>query len=232
MGHGTGIGPGHRDAATAGIGSTTALLLGNPEGDTRATLTPSLEVGLRHDRGDAETGFDLDLGGGIALSHPQCGLEIDLRGRALLSHAAEDCRDRGFSGSLSWRQKPDSDLGATLSLTHTMGGSASSGADALLSRMTLEELADTTDGNGHRKNQRLELELGYGFPVVGDRFTLTPELGLGLDNSGRDYPIGWRLDRPDDREAFAFSFGVTRWESTNNGAAPEHGVQLRLNTQF
>ena len=35
------------------------------------------------------------------------------------------------------------------------------------------------------------------------------------------------------REAFALSFGLTRQESINNdGAAPEHGVQLELNTRF
>lgn len=38
------------------------------------------------------------------------------------------------------------------------------------------------------------------------RFTLTPEVGLGLHDGGRDYCIGWRLARPDDGESFAFSF--------------------------
>ena len=38
---------------------------------------------------------------------------------------------------------------------------------------------------------------------------------------------------PEDREAFALSFGITRRQSVNNdGIAPEHGVQLELNTQF
>ena len=37
------------------------------------TLTPSLEVGVRHDGGDAETGFGLDLGIGLALSDPERG---------------------------------------------------------------------------------------------------------------------------------------------------------------
>ena len=37
-------------------------------------LVPRLEVGLRHDGGDAETGFGLDLGGGLSWSHPASGL--------------------------------------------------------------------------------------------------------------------------------------------------------------
>ena len=209
--------------------------LGHPESGadagSGATLTPSLELALRHDGGDAETGFGIDLGGGIVLSHPERGLEAELRGRGLLSHAAEGFRDRGFSASLSWRQKPESDLGAALSLTRTMGGSASGGADALLSRVTLEGLAASdTGGNDDLKNQRMEFQFSYGLPAFGDRFTLTPELGLGLHDSGRDYRIGWQLTRLAEAGTFALSFDVTRQEGTNT--APDHGVQLELNTRF
>ena len=31
-----------------------------------AVLTPSVEVGVRHDGGDAEIGFGVDIGGGLA----------------------------------------------------------------------------------------------------------------------------------------------------------------------
>ena len=219
-----------------GVEAQRPITLGHPESASEegsgAVLIPSLEMGLRHDGGDAETGFGLDLGGGIVLSHPQRGLQAELRGRGLLSHAVEGFRDQGFSGSLSWQQQPDSDLGAALSLTQTMGGSSSGGADALLSRVTLEGLA-ANDGDDDLKNQRLDLQLSYGFPAFGDRFTLTPELGLGLYDSGRDYRIGWRLTRLVETGAFDLSFDVTRREGTNNdGTAPGHGVQLEVNTRF
>ena len=221
-----------------GLEAERPILLGNPASDSAsdsgATLTPSLELGLRHDGGAAETGFGLDLGGGIVLSHPERGLQAELRGRGLLSHAAAGFRDRGFSGSLSWRQRPASDLGAALSLPQTMGGSSLGGADALLSRATLEGLAaNAGDGNDDLNNQRLEFQFSYGFLAFGERFTLTPELGLGFYDSGRDYRIGWSLARPEEVESFAFSFDLTRRQSANNeGAAPEHGVQLELNTRF
>ena len=220
-----------------GVEAQRPITLGNPdsgsEAGSGAVLTPSLELGLRHDGGDAETGFGLDLGGGIVLSHPQRGLQAELRGRGLLSHAAEGFRDQGFSGSLSWQQQPDSDLGAALSLSQTMGGSSSGGADALLSRVNLEGLA-ANDGDDDLKNQRLEFKFSYGFPAFGDRFTLTPELGLDLYDSGRDYRIGWRLTRLAETGAFDLSFDVTRRESINNndGTAPDHGVQLEWNTRF
>ena len=221
-----------------GLEAQRPFALGNPdsvsEAGSSATLTPSLEVELRHDGGDAETGFGLDLGGGIVLSHTERGLQAEVRGRGLLSHAAEGFRDRGFSGSLSWQQRPDSDLGAALSLTQTMGGLSSGGADALLSRATLEGLtANAGNGNDDLNNQRLELQLSYGLPAFGDRFTLTPEVGLGFYDSGRDYRLGWSLTQPDDGETFAFSFDVTRRENGNgDGSAPEHGVELRLDTLF
>ena len=202
--------------------------------DSGVTLTPSLEVGLRHDGGDAETGFGLDLGGAMALAYPQQGVEATLRGRGLLSHAAAGFRDRGISASLSWQQQPDSDLGAALSLSQTMGGPSSGGADALYNRTTLEGLAANDGaGNDDLDNQRLELKLSYGLPAFDHRFTLTPELELGLYDSGRDYRIGWRLTRLAETASFALSLGATRQENTtSDGAPPHHGVELRLDTQF
>ena len=91
----------------------------------------------------------------------------------------------------------------------------------------------TTGGNDHPRNRRLEFQLGYGLPAFGDRFTLTPEFGLGLYDSGRDYRIGWSLTRPDDGRSFKFSFDATRRERANSdGAAPEHGIEFGLNTRL
>ena len=205
-----------------GLEAERPFSFGEPEADSRATLTPSLELVLRLDGGDAETGFGLDLGGGITLSHPARGLQVEVRGRGLLSHAAEGFRDQGFSGSLSWQRQPDSDLGAMLSLSQTMGGS-SGGADALLSRIDLEGLAANEDEGTGLTHQRTDLRIRYGFLALGGRFTLTPELGLGLYNSGRDYRIGWSLTRLAEDGSFALSFNVTRREEDNSGTAPEHG---------
>ena len=201
---------------------------------SRGTLTPSLELGRRYDGGDAETGFGLDLGGGILLSHPEHDLQAEVRGRGLLSHAADGFQNRGFSGSLSWRQQPASDLGAMVSLSQSMGGAASAGADALLSPVTLEGLAaNTANGNDDLQNQRLELQLGYGFPAFGDRFTLTPEVALGFSESGRDYHIGWNLKPPGEGEALDLSLDLTRRENTSTGGgALEHGVRFGVNTRF
>ena len=203
-----------------------------------AVLTPSLEIGVRHDGGDAETGFGLDLGGGLALSDPKRGLQAELRGRGLLAHESKGFRDLGFSGALAWEGKPGSDRGAKLRLTQTLGGSSSGGADALLSRTTLEELAANDNGEGGNdelKSRRLELKFGYGLWAFGDRFTWTPEAGVGLSDTGRDYSLGWRLVRGGfggDGGSFELSFEARRRESANDDTPPEHKVGLRLSARW
>ena len=203
-----------------------------------AVLTPSLEIGVRHDGGDAETGFGLDLGGGLALSDPKRGLQAELRGRGLLAHESKGFRDLGFSGALAWEGKPGSDRGAKLRLTQTLGGSSSGAADALLSRTTLEGLAANDNGEGGNdelKSRRLELKFGYGLSAFGDRFTWTPEAGVGLSDTGRDYSLGWRLVRGGfggDGGSFELSFEARRRESANDDTPPEHEVGLRLSARW
>ena len=200
-------------------------------------LTPRLEIGVRHDGGDAETGFGLDLGGGLALSAPKRGLQVELGGRGLLSHRSKGFRDLGFSGSLAWEGKPGSDRGAKLRLTQTVGGSSAGGADALLSRTALEGLAanDNEGGNGELKSRRLELKFGYGLSAFGDRFTWTPQVGFGLSDTGRDYSLGWRLVRGgsgSDDGSFELSFEARRRDSANDDTSSEHEVGLRLTARF
>ena len=71
-------------AATADV---TLLRLGL-EGSWRGLaagggeLTPRLEVGLRLDGGDAETGFGADIGGGLAWSHAKSGVTADIGARS------------------------------------------------------------------------------------------------------------------------------------------------------
>ena len=53
-------------------------------------LTPSAEIGLRHDGGDAETGFGADIGAGLAWSHAGSGIAAEVSARGLLTHEAGD----------------------------------------------------------------------------------------------------------------------------------------------
>ena len=198
-----------------------------------ARLTPSAELGARQDGGDAETGFGVDIGGGLAWSDPQRGLSAEVRGRSLLSHAASGFRERGFSGTLSWDPTPETARGPSLSLSQTMGAQAAGGVDALLERGTLAGLAANDDSESEFAQRRFELKLGYGLAALGDRFTGTPELGLGLSQAGRHYSLGWRLARvgagPGSLE---FLLETRRHESANDAAPAEHGIGFRLTAGF
>ena len=63
-------------------------------------LTPTMEVGLRHDWGDAETGFGLELGGRVQYADPALGLTIDATVRGLLAHEDSDYQEWGASGTV------------------------------------------------------------------------------------------------------------------------------------
>ena len=204
---------------------------GSGTGDGGGTLEPTFELGLRHDGGDAETGWGVDIGGGLRWNDPALGLSAEVSGRGLLAHEAAGLKDRGVSGSLAWDPDPASDRGPSLSLTQTMGAQAAGGADALLGRQTLDGLAANDNGSGSR---RLELKLGYGVPAFGDRFTSTPELGLALSDTAREYRLGWRLGLvPGGPSSFELGVEAVRTEPANDaGTEAEHEVRLKLDARF
>ena len=156
-------------------------------------LEPTLEVGVRHDGGDAEAGFGLDAGGRLAWSYPDCGLQLQLSGRGLLTHESKDFREQGVAGSLSWQPRPGRGRGPKLNLTQALGGSSSGGASALLGRRTLAGFA-ANDDRDPLERRRFEARFGYGFAAFGNRFTSMPELGFGVSNGHRQYSFGWRLN--------------------------------------
>ena len=234
---------GNSGSLASATGEVTRLKLGL-EGtrpvrlESGAALTPRLEVGARLDGGDAETGFGLDVGGGLAWSDPQRGVSADLRGRGLVSHESKGFRDVGLSGSLSWDPGPGSGRGPSLTLSQSFGGSSSGGVNALLERGTLAGLAANDNGKPGAGNEllaqrRFELKIGYGSPAFGDRFTQTPELGFGLTGAGREYSLVWRLSRGGGGLDSALE--ARRRENDHVAPGPgraEHTLGVRLNARF
>ena len=226
------------DGLEAATADATRLRLGL-EGSWRGLafggheLTPSLEVGIRHDGGDAETGFGADIGAGLAWSHAKSGVSAEVSARGLLTHAADGFREQGIAGSFSWKPRQGSDRGPSLTLSQTLGGSSQGGMDALLGRETLAGLAGNDNGEDGLGNRRLELRLGYGVSAIGDRFTSTPELGLGLSNGRREMSLGWRLNMVRSRgNSLELRLEATRRESANDNAEAENGVGFRVTARW
>ena len=197
--------PGRLNASEAGVTRVQTALEGS-RGFTLGgglSLRPSVEVGLRHDGGDAETGAGMDVGGGLVATHATSGLAVDVRVRTLLVHEAEGFRERGVSLSFSWNPTPSTPLGLTARLAPSWGGQATSGADALWGRDTMAGLG--TPG-GLAPGNRLDAELGYGLPV-GSRFVGSPRFGLRTSGTGRDYRLGYGLGLL-NRGGVTFELGV------------------------
>ena len=185
-------------------------------------LTPKLELGARHDGGDAETGFGLELGGGLAWSDPALGLTLDVSGRTLLAHENDDLKDRGYAASLGFDPDPATERGPSLTLRQELGARADGGLDALFAPDPLE------DRTGGEAASRWSMEAAYGLPAFGGRFTGSPHVGFGLATGARDYTLGWRWAPARGAPDLAFGLRATRRES--DAAAPEHtvGFEVRM----
>ena len=217
-----------RDLA-ASDSDATRLRLGL-EGSYRMALeggghvTPKLEVGARHDGGDAETGFGVELGGGVAWVDPGLGLSLEVSGRTLIAHGNDDLKDRGYAASLAFDPDPATRRGPSLSLRQEFGGQAQGGLDALFRPATLE------DRTGSEATSRWAMEAAYGFPAFGGRWTGSPHVGLGLATGARDYSLGWRL--APETNAPDLSFGVKASRRETDTDAPEHTVGFEVRARW
>ena len=198
-------GPAGRLAATEAAVSRLRTALESSRGYTlggRLSLTPSVEVGLRHDAGDAETGAGLDIGSGLVVSDAGTGLAVDFRVRMLVAHQAEGFRERGMALTLSYNATPSTPFGFNARVAPSWGGQAMSGAEALWGR---ESMAGMAHG-GFAQGDRLDGEVGYGLPV-GNRFVGTPRVGFSTSEYGKDYRFGYGLGVL-DRDNLDLELGV------------------------
>ncbi len=187
-----------------------------------ARLTPSVEVGVRRDGGDAETGFGMDVGGGLSYWHPGLGLSLGLKGRALVLHETADVAEWGASGWLAWDPDPGSELGPALTVSPSIGASTERGAAALRSRGTPAGLhRDPMDANG---TGRVDARFGYGLDLMGG--VGTPWAGIGLSEREREYRLGYAF-HAGDRSAtdLRIELVAARRESAN--AEPEHVLSVQ-----
>ena len=192
------------------------------EGD--GSITPKLELGVRQDGGDAETGSGMELGAGIAWSDPGAGLSLDLSGRTLITHTEEDLENEGFSVSFHYDPKPASARGLELSLRQEIGGPSTGGLDALFASGALSERSDSDE------ESRLKLEAAYGFPVFSGQYIGTPGVSLVRGSASRDYSLGWHFTPA--KSTIGISFGVKATRRESEGVDPEHAVGVEASVRW
>ena len=208
--------------ATAGATSRARLLLEGSRpfafGPMR-TLTPTLELGVRRDGGDAETGMGVDLGGSLRYADAALGLTAEAGGRYLAAH--EDAGYREWGASASIRIDPGvAGRGLTLSVAPSWGADAAGGAERLWSARDARGLG----GHGFDAAMRLQAQVGYGFSAFRGKGSMTPFAALSASGpSGRELRAGALWARG---PALQMSLAGTRREAA--GERPAHGIEFRL----
>ena len=195
---------GRLNASRAGVTRVRTALEGSRSFSVggRVSLTPRVEVGLRQDGGDAETGAGMDVGGGLVFTDAVTGLSLDVRVRTLVMHQADGFTERGMSLSFGWDPTPSSPLGLTARVAPSWGGQAAGGAEALWNgQMAYGAGSHHLAGSGGQ----VTAEVGYGLPV--GRFVGTPRVGYATSDYGRDYRLGYSL-AAFGGEGMTFELGV------------------------
>ncbi len=176
------------------------------------SLVPGVEVGIRHDGGDAERGSGVDIGGELLVSSPEMGLSAEVRMRTLLAHNAEGFRDWGVSVSLSFDPMPSTPLGFKARMEPSWGGREQGGAEALWRGGPVSVKAAR---GGHVSGGRVLTVLGYGM-ALGDHLIGTPRIGFSTSAAAREYRLGYSVDvlRRENME-FDLCIDATRRELMN-----------------
>ena len=187
-------------------------------------LTPSLEVGLRHDGGDAETGTGIEVGGGVSYADPATGLTVEGKARGLVAHEDADYTEWGASASV--RLDPGA-AGRGLSLSLSPAWGADSGNAERL--WGLGDARGLAANDGFEPAGRLDAEAGWGFGAFGGRGLATPFAGLSLSDAGeRTWRSGVRWTLGPDT-----AFGVEgRLREAANDNEAEHGIGFKLTARW
>ena len=147
-------------------------------------LTPILEVGVRLDGGDAETGAGAELAGGVSYLNGRSGLSVEARGHWLVAHQAQDFRERGFGVTV--RLDPGADgTGWSLQVT-PQWGTAGGGADTLWGNDGMMA-GGPAGGMGEEMGWSpgyAQADLAYGMAAWRGRGLLTPFARVDSQGSG------------------------------------------------
>ena len=145
------------------------------------TVRPSLELGLRHDGGGAETGFGVEVSGGVTWRDSR-GLEMTVEGRMLAMHGDRNFRDHGVSASIA-RAPAFGTLSTQLALN------IGDGMDSLLAGDIL--LSDSTEDTPEVGKWRAEA--AYGLRMHRRSHLGSPYLELSGEDKLKGLRAGYRM---------------------------------------
>ena len=194
-------------------------------GQKGSAIVPRVEIGVRHDGGDAESGTGMEIGGGLAYRMPTLGLELNVEGRTLVTHADDDMEEKGYAVSVLYRPNREKGLGPSLTLTQDWGGSATGGLDALFANNPLEQRS-----GGYGQASRYSAEAAYGLRAFSGRFTAGPRVRFGHSVGSQEYGLGWYLAPTIDGPDLSIGLMLTRSQGTETN--PMHGVRIEISARW
>ena len=176
---------------------------------------------MRHDGGDAETGTGVEVGAG--LRYTVGAVTIEAQARTLLAHEASGYEEWGMSGAV--RVTPGaSGRGLTLSIAPAWGHTGSA-AERLWSAQKPSALGSDSE---FEAESRLEMDVGYGFGLPGNRGVLTPYAGMTLgDARARTVRTGTRWQLGTDAV-----LGLETTRQTSDAGETDNRLMLRAALRF
>ena len=175
-------------------------------------VTPQLEVALRQDGGDGETGAGVEVGGGLRFEGS--GFTLEAMARSLVAPPG-DYNEWG-AHLLIQRASGTDGRGLSMRLMPTYGTQANS--------LTLWErsVAELTERGTVNTQGQLRAEVGYGLAAPGGRGLYTVYSGMTQALERMQLRLGTRFEVD---SSMSVSLESTRWQRV--AGAAEHGLLLR-----
>ena len=192
--------------------------------DSDRALTSTLQLGVRHDGGDAEIGQGVDIKAALRYADPARGLSVEGTLHKLISHEDADYEEQGVSASV--RLSPDA---AGLGLSLSLASSWSAGATRTNNLWSILNAETSSENSNFNSATRLDAELGYGLPAFGNQSVHTPYFGFSLsDSADTTERLGWRLRTGSD---FTLKLEAARHHQSD-GETPQNSIGLQISTPW
>ncbi len=178
-------------------------------------MTPQLEVALRQDGGDGQTGAGVEVSGG--LRYEGGGFTLEAMARSLVSDGDDEVEYQEWGAHLLLQRSAGiGGRGLSLRVMPTYGTQANS--------LTLWErsVAEIADRGAMNAQGQLRTEVGYGLAAPGGRGVYTVYSGMTQAPKRMQLRLGTRFEVD---SSMSVSLESTRWQRM--ASAAEHGLLLR-----
>ncbi len=156
--------------------------------ENNSFLRSHVDLSLRHDSGDADKGFGLEVGGGLDWHGLMPGLTFNAGVRGLITHGADEFEEWGYSGGLRYDPTPASSQGLLLGITRSTGAPLHGG---LRNTLWAEDLVLPSLPGDSRRQQQINAEFSYGFETLSGMGL--PWARVGLSGPEKEYRLGYRM---------------------------------------